>query len=90
MKTPHAFKISESLFSQDIGEQPIRVIKAAQAGKILGGNHTHGAAEPHRTPEIRMIHAGAEYCDLEVICGCGESTKVRCWNTPAAEQRAAA
>ena len=79
---------SGSLFKQD-DEQPVRMIKAAQAGKLLNGlgngNHAgHDASAAHKKPEIRMIHAGADYCDLEVICGCGESTQVRCWNTPAA------
>ncbi len=71
-------------------EQTVRVIKAAQAGRLLGG-HSHvtpGAAAPKK-PEIRLIETGADYCDLEVICGCGESTRVRCWNSPA-EQAAAA
>jgi hypothetical protein len=96
MKTPHQSKLSEALFRHGTGEQPVRLIKAAQAGKLLGalnGNgHAagNGAAEVHKKPEIRMIHAGAEYCDLEIVCGCGESTQVRCWNTAVAEQKAAA
>jgi hypothetical protein len=93
MKNPNT-KLHQSLFRQDSGDQSIRVIKAAQASKLLGGGasngHTHSAHEPHKKPEIRMIHAGADYCDLEVVCGCGESTQVRCWNTPVEEQRVAA
>ena len=89
---PHTSKINPSLFKQDLGEQPIRLIKAAQAGKFLNGSsggHVHGAGqaglEAHKKPEIRMIHSGGDYCDLEVVCGCGETTQVRCWNTPSAE-----
>ena len=70
------------------------MIKAAQASKLLSGQangngHVHAGLEAHKKPEIRMIHAGADYCDLEVVCGCGESTKVRCWNSPTAQQAAA-
>ncbi len=70
--------------------QPVRVIKAAQAGKLLGqsgrvaGQGLHALPSPAHQPEIRLIHAGADYCDLEITCGCGENTKVRCWTTPAA------
>ena len=93
MKTSQP-RFNSALFKLD-GDQPIRVIKAAQAGKLFNGTangngHTHIGAEPHKKPEIRMIHAGPDYCDLEVVCGCGETTKVRCWNTPAAQQQVAA
>jgi hypothetical protein len=87
MKTPPASKINPSIFKQAAGEQSIRVIKAAQANKFLNGSsndHVHNGAEAHKQPEIRMVHSSAEYCDLEVVCGCGETTQVRCWNTPAA------
>jgi hypothetical protein len=85
MKTPNTSKIS-SIFNHDRGEQPVRLIKAAQAGKLLGGGHTHAAVTngAHAKPEIRLVKAGADYCDLEIVCGCGESTQVRCWNAPAA------
>ena len=84
MKTPTKSNLS-SLFRRD-GEQPVRLIKAAQASKLLGGGHTHAtAATPHAKPEIRLVKAGPDYCDLEVVCGCGESTQVRCWNAPAAQ-----
>jgi hypothetical protein len=94
MKTPNTSRINPSFFKQDRGEQTIRVIKAAQASKLLGSltngaGHAHNGATAHKKPEIRMVHAGADYCDLEVVCGCGESTQVRCWNTPV-EQKAAA
>jgi hypothetical protein len=87
MKTPNTSKINPSIFKQDAGEQSIRVIKAAQASKLLNGagnghGHVHNGTEAHKKPEIRMVQSGADYCDLEVICGCGESTQVRCWNTP--------
>ncbi len=85
-------RINPTLFKQEPGEQTIRVIKAAQASKLLGGaaaGHPHTPAQAHKKPEIRMVHSGPDYCDLEVVCGCGESTQVRCWNTPR-EERAAA
>jgi hypothetical protein len=92
MKSPHPSKPHDSLFKQDTGEQPVRLIKAAQASKLIhGSDHGHsalnGSAELPKKPEIRMVHSGADYCDLEVICGCGESTQVRCWNTPPAEEK---
>jgi hypothetical protein len=94
MKTSHSSKINPSIFKQDLGEQSIRVIKAAQASKLLNGagnnGHTHNGTQAHKKPEIRMIHSGADYCDLEVVCGCGESTQVRCWNTAATAEKAAA
>jgi hypothetical protein len=93
MKSPHYSRINPILFKQEPGEQPIRVIKAAQASKLFGGSaaaHTHVPGEPHKKPEIRMIHSGADYCDIEVVCGCGESTTVRCWNAAADQQKAAA
>jgi len=79
----------------DIGEQPVRLIKADQAAKLLhasaNGHETlKGGADAHQKPEIRMIESGPDYCDLEVICGCGVSTQVRCWNTPPVQEKGAA
>ena len=77
-----------TLFKPEQSEQPIRLIKAAQAGKILGNGHSHVApaagVEAQKKPEIRLIKTGPDFCDIEVICGCGESTTVRCWNSPGA------
>jgi hypothetical protein len=89
---PSYSRINPTLFKQEPGEQTIRVIKAAQASKLFGntGGHTHAPAVAHKKPEIRMIHSGPDYCDLEVICGCGESTTVRCWNAAADAQKVAA
>ena len=85
MKSPTKTNLS-SIFTRDGGEQPVRLIKAAQAGKLLGGAHaTAGATDgAHAKPEIRLVKAGPDFCDLEIVCGCGESTQVRCWNAPAA------
>ncbi len=84
MKTSNTPRTS-SIFNHDGGEQPVRLIKAAQAGKLLGGGHAPATAHgTHPKPEIRLVKAGADYCDLEIVCGCGESTQVRCWNAPAA------
>jgi len=85
MKTPTKSNLS-TLFRRN-DEQPVRLIKAAQASKLLGG-HAHATAAAngsHAKPEIRLVKAGPDYCDLEVVCGCGESTQVRCWNAPAAQ-----
>jgi hypothetical protein len=92
MKSPHSTKINESFFKQDIGEQPVRMIKAAQANKFLHGHGHSDSIVPDapKKPEIRMIHSGVDYCDLEITCGCGETTQVRCWNTPPAEVKSAA
>jgi len=94
MKSPHLSKINPSIFKQEPGEQPVRLVKASQVGKLLGlaaNGHSHGTGsggtEAHKKPEIRLIHSAGDYCDLEVICGCGESTQVRCWNTPATEEK---
>ncbi len=91
MKSPNSSKINPSIFKQDQGEQPIRLIKAAQAGKLFSGtaagHAVHAGTAGQKKPEIRMIHAGSDYCDLEVVCGCGETTQVRCWNTPLPEQK---
>lgn len=89
MKTPTKTNLS-SIFRRDM-EQPVRLIKAAQAAKLLGGAHAQapGAKAAHAKPEIRLVKAGADYCDLEIVCGCGESTQVRCWNAPAAQAVAA-
>lgn len=94
MKPSSPSKMHESVFKQDIGEQPVRMIKAAQANKLLhaaanGHSAVPGIADLHKKPEIRLIHAGTDYCDLEVVCGCGESTQVRCWNTPPADEKGA-
>jgi hypothetical protein len=85
MKTPNKTDLG-AIFRRE-SEQPVRLIKAAQANKILGGGHAHtgtlGAAPAK--PEIRLVKAGPDFCDLEIVCGCGESTQVRCWNAPAAQ-----
>jgi len=95
MKTNHPPRLNQDIFRHRSSEQPVRLIKAAQASKLLGtaaNGHSNGhvADGPRKKPEIRMIHAGADYCDLEITCGCGESTQVRCWNSPAREEKAAA
>ncbi|MEI9998712.1 MAG: hypothetical protein WDO13_05855 [Verrucomicrobiota bacterium] len=70
-------------------EQPVRLIKAAQASKLLGNGHAQpaagaGPAAPHAKAEIRLVKSGPDYCDLEIVCGCGEVTPFRCWNSPGA------
>jgi len=87
MKSPQL----SDIFKKDT-EQQVRVIKAAQANKLLGtaNGHAHAdGAAAHKKPEIRLVQTGPDYCDLEVVCGCGESTQIRCWNSPAAQAAAA-
>jgi hypothetical protein len=91
MKSPTTSRLNEALFKLDCKEQPVRLIKAAQASKLLNAVHGNGSlhdtAEIHKKPEIRLVQSGPDYCDLEVVCGCGESTQVRCWNTPPAGEK---
>jgi hypothetical protein len=91
MKTPTHPNLG-TILRRD-SEQPVRLIKASQAGKLLGGGHAHNGAAAgngkHAKPEIRLVKAGSDFCDLEIVCGCGESTQVRCWNAPAAQNATA-
>jgi len=84
-------KIPSALFS-DAGTHTVRLIKADQAGAFLSPeqkNHNHANSGPRKPAEVRLVATGPDYCDLEMVCGCGEVTRFRAWNTPAAEQKAA-
>jgi hypothetical protein len=63
----------------------VRVIKADQAVQFASPEKatpaTGSATVPHKTAEVRMIGSGPDYCDLELVCGCGDVTRFRCWNT---------
>ncbi len=86
-------KIPSALFAPDAAVHSVRVIKADQAGAFLSPdqkNHHHAASGPRKPAEVRLVGTGADYCDLELVCGCGEVTRFRAWNTQgAAEQKAA-
>lgn len=87
-----ASKISAaSLFRHEGGAHTVRVIKAGQAEQFASPDKkgTADAAPPHahKDAEVRMVGSGSDYCDLEIVCGCGNVTRFRCWNT---EEKAAA
>ena len=85
MKTTTAPQLTPSLFRQDSAVHTVRVIKADQAAQFASPEKTTaapGAAKtPHKAAEIRMVGSGADYCDLELVCGCGDVTAFRCWST---------
>lgn len=64
----------------------VRVIKADEAGAYLSpeqNGHAHAGKGPRKPAEVRLVATGPDYCDLELICGCGEVTRFRAWNSPA-------
>jgi hypothetical protein len=93
MKTISAAKLHHALFSQEGGALPVKVIKAEQAARLLPGA-TPGACAagdqgPRKSSEVRLVGTGPDYCDLEIVCGCGEVTRFRCWNTPSTDANGA-
>ena len=79
-------KIPAALFTPEPTAHSVRVIKAGDAAAYLSpgqGGHDH-ARGPRKPAEVRLIATGSDYCDLELICGCGEVTRFRAWNSPAA------
>ncbi len=88
MKTTYPVRIHESIFPQGSSAQPVRLIKAAQAGRLIQANgHAHvetqaGPCLP-KDAQIRLLGSGPGYSDMEVHCGCGETVQVRCWQSPA-------
>ena len=91
MKTSHP--LAQSLFRQESGAHTVKVIKAEQAIKLLQAEgKTVCAPGPEgyrKNAEIRLVATGSDYCDLEVICGCGDVTRFRAWNTTAPEEKGA-
>jgi len=90
MKNIAPARLPHALFSPDGGAHPVKLIKADQAARLLPGG-TCAATEkgPRQAAEIRLVATGPDYTDLEVICGCGEVTRFRCWNTPSGEEKGA-
>ncbi len=87
MKSSKSSRIDKAVFKLDQNAPAVRVIKAAQAAKLM---HPHGADDkggaqlvPRPAPIVRMVASGADYSDLEIVCGCGEKVTVRCWNNSA-------
>ena len=77
-KIPAAFLTPEPTAHQ------VRVIKADQAAAFLPPDHkdhVHASKGPRKPAEVRLIATGPDYCDLELICGCGEVTSFRAWNS---------
>lgn len=76
---------SASIFRQSESVHTVRVIKADQAAAFLSPDKAHHTADsathPKKPSEVRMVGTGPDYCDLEFVCGCGEVTRFRCWNT---------
>ena len=82
---------SATLFMPEPASHTVRVIKAADAAALLPPNpkaHDH-APGPRKPAEVRLVGTGADYADLEFVCGCGEVTRFRCWNSPATGSQAA-
>jgi len=78
-------KIPAALYTPEPTAHSVRVIKAEEAAAYLSPGATgHGHAKGPRKPtEVRLVGTGPDYCDLELICGCGEVTRFRAWNSPA-------
>ena len=81
MKTNHP--LHHSLFHQESGGHSVSVIKANQAGLPKANGDLAKDGKP-RPSEIRLVETGPDYCDLELICGCGETTRFRCWSAASA------
>jgi hypothetical protein len=82
-------KIPAALFAPEPTAHSVRLIKADQAAAFLpAAHHDHAPKGPRKPTEVRLVATGPDYCDLELICGCGEVTKFRAWNTPAQEKAA--
>jgi hypothetical protein len=91
MKTTTLPPLHRSLFSQENVAHPVKVIKAEQAINLLSptgnGSCETGKGSPRKNPEVRLVATGPDYCDLEVVCGCGDTTRFRCWNTPSTDEK---
>jgi hypothetical protein len=84
-------KLAAAILQPAAGSHTVRVIKAADAATLLPSekkDHVHSG--PRKPSEVRLVATGADYCDLEFVCGCGEVTRFRCWNAPADGKAAAA
>jgi hypothetical protein len=90
MKTISNPKLAASLFRPDNTPHTVRVIKADNATQFASpeksGHALDTPAHARKNAEVRMVGSGADDCDLEMVCGCGEVTRFRCWNT---EEKAA-
>ena len=84
-------KIPAALITPEATAHAVRLIKADDAAALLPPEHRdHSLSKGPRKPaEVRLVATGPDYCDLELICGCGEVTRFRAWNTPASDAKAA-
>ncbi len=80
-------KIPAACFAPEPTAHTVRVIKSADAGAHLSPDqqgHKHHPKEPRKPSEVRLVATGPDYCDLELVCGCGEVTRFRAWNAAVA------
>ena len=83
---------SSKIYTPEPSAHVVRFIKADQAAALLPAahhDHTHAAKGPRKPAEVRLVGTGPDYCDLELICGCGEVTRFRAWNSPGESAKAA-
>jgi hypothetical protein len=80
-------KTPSACFAPEPTAHSVRVIKAADADAYLAPEHkghAHSSKEPRKPSEVRLVATGPDYCDLELVCGCGEVTRFRAWNSAGA------
>ena len=85
-------KIPAALLTPEPTSHLVRIIKADQAAALLPPGHQNHAAEnkgPRKPAEVRLVATGPDYCDLELVCGCGEVTRFRAWNSAGESAKAA-
>jgi hypothetical protein len=92
MKLKQSAQLRDSSLHLHPAAHPVRVIKAGKlpdlprAGK--DGAAANGSAAPE-SPVVRIVESGADYCDLEIVCSCGQTTRFRCWNAPGKDEKGA-
>ncbi len=84
-------KLAAAILQPAASSHTVRVIKAADAATLLPPQKKDPVhAGPRKPSEVRLVATGADYCDLEFTCGCGDVTRFRCWNAPVDGKAAAA
>jgi hypothetical protein len=92
MKLKQSAQLHDSgLHLQPGAAHPVRVIKAGKSPEpgrpAREAGPENGAA--HGKPIVRIVESGPDYTDLELVCGCGETTRFRCWSLPGKEEKGA-
>lgn len=85
-------KVPAALLTPEPTAHIVRIIKADQAAALLPASHKDHAHEnkgPRKPAEVRLVATGPDYCDLELVCGCGEVTRFRAWTTATETAKAA-